>query len=289
MTMRGETGMMKAERIKEERKCLDIYLQLGSKRTVPEVARRSGVLEGRVRSWCYGKRWLKQAREYDELHAGDCIGDRVMGIADEAIGDILGRSGGILGTFPVGPILTLRDEKQACFLRALWYGAGNKSHACAKVGISRVTMRKWMEADADFGLALEEVTGALNDYVVSKLMSAIEKGESWAITLYLENRMAEEWNRQRFVKPAEFNTYLAMLVGQGRLMGGVDGVERDRIGEFSDAWAVEVLRIVEEVGGLAKEDGNGSEVEAVVDSADDSVYTAGADGEASGVDVIASA
>ncbi len=63
------------------------------------------------------------------------------------------------------------------------------STACERVGLSRQTIYRWMLLDPKFAekvaKAIEMGLASVSDLAESKLISAINRGEPWAIKLYL--------------------------------------------------------------------------------------------------------
>ncbi len=60
---------------------------------------------------------------------------------------------------------------------------------CAKYGISRQTYYRWVEEDKIFGentqYAIENGRETINELAESKLIQMIDKGEKWAVQLWL--------------------------------------------------------------------------------------------------------
>lgn len=66
------------------------------------------------------------------------------------------------------------------------------SLACKNVGLSRQTVYRWMKHDSKFqqrvDKAIEMGIESVCDLAESKTVSAIDKGEAWAIKFWLVNR-----------------------------------------------------------------------------------------------------
>lgn len=75
----------------------------------------------------------------------------------------------------------------------------NVSVVAKRVGISKATIYRWRKEDETFKKAMAKVLKIgrenINDLAESKLISAIHKGERWAIQTWLE------FNDDRYYKP----------------------------------------------------------------------------------------
>ncbi len=81
-----------------------------------------------------------------------------------------------------------RKQLQDVFAEALLNSAGNISHACKKVGISRNTYYEWRKDDKDFDKVCEEQQEAIIDLVETKLMSNIQEGKTAEIIFFLKTK-----------------------------------------------------------------------------------------------------
>lgn len=81
-----------------------------------------------------------------------------------------------------------RKELQSLFIDALMNSAGNISHACKKIGISRNTYYEWRKDDREFDSSCEEQQEAIIDMVETKLMSNIQEGKTAEIIFFLKTK-----------------------------------------------------------------------------------------------------
>lgn len=81
-----------------------------------------------------------------------------------------------------------RKELQSLFVEALLNSAGNISHACKKIGISRNTYYEWRKDDREFDNLCEEQQEAIIDLVETKLMSNIQEGKTAEIIFFLKTK-----------------------------------------------------------------------------------------------------
>ena len=79
-----------------------------------------------------------------------------------------------------------RKQLQDVFVEALLNSAGNISHACKKVGISRNTYYEWRKEEKEFDKACEEQQEAIIDLVETKLMTNIQEGKTAEIIFFLK-------------------------------------------------------------------------------------------------------
>ncbi len=80
------------------------------------------------------------------------------------------------------------EEKKEKFLEALAHGYGIIATACEAIGIGRSTYYRWYNADPDFRERVDEVTETQVDFVESKLMQAINAGDTTATIFYLKTK-----------------------------------------------------------------------------------------------------
>jgi transposase-like protein len=81
-----------------------------------------------------------------------------------------------------------RKQLQDVFVEALLNSAGNISHACKKVGISRNTYYEWRKEEKEFDKACEEQQEAIIDLVETKLMTNIQEGKTAEIIFFLKTK-----------------------------------------------------------------------------------------------------
>lgn len=80
------------------------------------------------------------------------------------------------------------EEKKEKFLEALAHGYGIIATACEAIGIGRSTYYRWYNADQEFRERVDEVTETQVDFVESKLMQAINAGDTTATIFYLKTK-----------------------------------------------------------------------------------------------------
>lgn len=74
------------------------------------------------------------------------------------------------------------------FIDVLRANAGNIKKSCEAFGIARRQYYYWMEKDADFASAVEDVSEGIIDYAESKLLQQIKDGNTTAIIFFLKCR-----------------------------------------------------------------------------------------------------
>jgi len=80
------------------------------------------------------------------------------------------------------------EEKKEKFLVALAQGYGIIATACEAIGIGRSTYYRWYNADEAFREKVDEITETQVDFVESKLMQAINAGDTTATIFYLKTK-----------------------------------------------------------------------------------------------------
>ena len=80
------------------------------------------------------------------------------------------------------------DTKKKLMLEALEKSLGIITTACKAVGISRASHYQYMERDAEYAAKINELTEVQLDFVESKLIERINKGDTVAIIFYLNNQ-----------------------------------------------------------------------------------------------------
>jgi hypothetical protein len=79
-------------------------------------------------------------------------------------------------------------KKKMRFLKAYDSTLGNIKMSCQKANISRNTFYGWKENDEDFEMALTEVDQGRVDFVETKMMQVINKGDSSMIRFFLRTK-----------------------------------------------------------------------------------------------------
>jgi len=80
------------------------------------------------------------------------------------------------------------DVQKKAMVQALEKSLGIVTKACKVVGISRQTHYNWMEADADYKTAVEELSDVALDFAESKLHKLIDEGNPAATIFYLKTK-----------------------------------------------------------------------------------------------------
>lgn len=80
------------------------------------------------------------------------------------------------------------DNKKQKFLNNLREAGGIITDACHNSGVTRATYYNWRRADESFRLAADEVTEEQVDFVESRLMDKIRKGDTTSIIFYLKTK-----------------------------------------------------------------------------------------------------
>lgn len=93
------------------------------------------------------------------------------------------------------------------------------SLACKNVGLSRQTVYRWMKYDSKFEQrvykAIEMGIESVCDLAESKTVSAIDKGEAWAIKFWLVNRHKEyKPKRPMSEQQAKFEPVKTIILSQ---------------------------------------------------------------------------
>ena len=78
--------------------------------------------------------------------------------------------------------------KKADFLVAFKAKAGNISHACDASQVGRQTYYGWLEADAAFAQAVEDINESLIDWGEGLLKVQMQKGDTTAIIFFLKTK-----------------------------------------------------------------------------------------------------
>lgn len=79
-------------------------------------------------------------------------------------------------------------DKKTQLIENLKLCKGIVANACEVVGISRGTFYKWYKEDEDFKEQVDEINEATLDFVESKLLENIKKGEVTSIIFYLKTK-----------------------------------------------------------------------------------------------------
>lgn len=80
------------------------------------------------------------------------------------------------------------EAKKEKFMEALAHGYGIIATACEAIGIGRSTYYRWYNADQEFRERVDEMMETQVDFVESKLMQAINAGDTTATIFYLKTK-----------------------------------------------------------------------------------------------------
>lgn len=81
-----------------------------------------------------------------------------------------------------------KQQKKTLVIEYLKKSKGIVADACKNTGISRGTFYKWYKEDEDFKEQVDEINEATLDFVESKLLENIKKGEVTSIIFYLKTK-----------------------------------------------------------------------------------------------------
>ena len=81
-----------------------------------------------------------------------------------------------------------KQQKKNKVIECLKNSKGIVADACKNTGISRGTFYKWYKEDEDFKEQVDEINEATLDFVESKLLENIKKGEVTSIIFYLKTK-----------------------------------------------------------------------------------------------------
>ena len=79
-------------------------------------------------------------------------------------------------------------DKKTQLIENLRICKGIVANACEVVGVSRGTFYNWCKEDEDFKAQVDEINEATLDFVESKLLENIKKGEVTSIIFYLKTK-----------------------------------------------------------------------------------------------------
>lgn len=79
-------------------------------------------------------------------------------------------------------------DKKTQLIENLRICKGIVASACEVVGVSRGTFYKWCKEDEEFKAQVDEINEATLDFVESKLLENIKKGEVTSIIFYLKTK-----------------------------------------------------------------------------------------------------
>jgi hypothetical protein len=79
-------------------------------------------------------------------------------------------------------------DKKTQLIENLKLCKGIVANACEVVGVSRGTFYNWCKEDEDFKAQVDEINEATLDFVESKLLENIKKGEVTSIIFYLKTK-----------------------------------------------------------------------------------------------------
>ena len=73
-------------------------------------------------------------------------------------------------------------------IEALEQSLGVVTTACKKVGVGRTTFYGWLDSDAEFKKAVEDIQNIALDFVESQLFKNIKEGKSAEMIFYLKTK-----------------------------------------------------------------------------------------------------
>ena len=79
-------------------------------------------------------------------------------------------------------------DKKTQLIENLKLCKGIVANACEVVGVSRGTFYKWYKEDEEFKAQVDDINEATLDFVESKLLENIKKGEVTSIIFYLKTK-----------------------------------------------------------------------------------------------------
>ena len=81
---------------------------------------------------------------------------------------------------------TRTTERKKAVIEALQESLGIVTTACKKAGVGRTQFYEWLKADKEFADAVADVDEITLDYVESKLLKNIQRGDTQSIHYYLK-------------------------------------------------------------------------------------------------------
>ena len=81
-----------------------------------------------------------------------------------------------------------KHDKKIQLIENLRICKGIVANACEVVGVSRGTFYNWCKEDEEFKAQVDEINEATIDFVESKLLENIKKGEVTSIIFYLKTK-----------------------------------------------------------------------------------------------------
>lgn len=81
-----------------------------------------------------------------------------------------------------------KHDKKTQLIENLRICKGIVANACEVVGVSRGTFYNWCKEDEEFKAQVDEINEATLDFVESKLLENIKKGEVTSIIFYLKTK-----------------------------------------------------------------------------------------------------
>jgi len=76
-------------------------------------------------------------------------------------------------------------------------GGRGKSLAAKNIGMDRTTIYLWQREDVKFKEAMDLAAKRCNQVIENVLFERAKKGEAWAVSKWLDNRMSDEWQDKR--------------------------------------------------------------------------------------------
>lgn len=80
------------------------------------------------------------------------------------------------------------EPKKKNFIRAYRETLGVIKYACEQVSISRRTFYNWLESDAEFKQAVEDISEEAIDFAENALKKKIREGDTTATIFYLKTK-----------------------------------------------------------------------------------------------------
>lgn len=89
-------------------------------------------------------------------------------------------------------------KRKAAFLEALERSLGIKTPALKACGnLSPETVRQWCEKDPAFARKMESINAVCGDFVETKLLEKVKKGDTTAIIFYCKTKLKERGYTER--------------------------------------------------------------------------------------------
>ncbi len=112
------------------------------------------------------------------------------------------------------------EDKKEKFLKALANGYGIIATACEAIGIGRSTYYRWYNTDQEFKEKVDEVTETQVDFVESKLIQAINAGDTTATIFYLKTKGKKRGYNEKAQPKASDTTQPSVEPATERMLEG---------------------------------------------------------------------